>query len=134
MTTTVGADLRERLRPSDTQVAVAVAMLQEVPASEATHVVVPIALPGKQRGIWIEGQQVQPVNGFWLANRDNWEGPYAGARGHAEDAARLWLVDQKLSGVSAYACIDRDGTWAVFEGLLAQSPAASRQTAGRSGC
>ncbi len=112
-TTSPAADMQARFRPTDAQVAVARAMLTAEPA--ATAVIVGLALPGKQRGMWTEGQAVRPVPGFWLTDFGQ-TGPYAHsfARDAAEAAATGRLTGR---GVPAYAVIERDGTWAVFEGL-----------------
>lgn len=112
--TTAERDMSERWRPTDQQITVARAMLAAEPAADA--VFVGIALPGKERGVWDYGQAVRPVPGFWLAARGEQTGPlaYALARDAADDAAGRRLTRR---GASSYATIDRDGGFAVFEGM-----------------
>jgi hypothetical protein len=111
----VERDMYERFCPTADQVRVAVAMLDAMPAATVNVVFVGIALPGKIRGIWTEGQTVAYVPGFWLAHSRDDLDPYAYdvARRAADRAAGDRLTGP---GVSAYAVIERDGTWVVFEG------------------
>ena len=112
---TIEQDMQARLRPTPEQVAVAQAMLGAAPG--ATHVMVALAMPGKTRGLWFEGQDVQPVEGFWLTNRDHHDGPlsYHYTRRLAGSAALAWLLAADQSGTCAYVAIDRAGDWVVFE-------------------
>src|SRR2546429_405512 len=57
---------------------VAKAMLDA--CAEATHVLCPIALPGKEHGWWTIGQPVEHPGGFWLADRAGWSRSEAVAR------------------------------------------------------
>ncbi len=140
-TTNPAADMQARFRPTDQQIAIARAMLAAEPA--ATSVIVGLALPGKQRGVWTAGQVVRPVPGFWLSDGGQ-TGPYAHsfAREAAIAAAEARLTGQ---GVAAYAVIDhalphRAGTtpaewsmtaaWGVFEShAVDHRPAAAREPA-----
>lgn len=109
------ADRRARWVPSREQRAVAAAMLTAVPPN-VEHVLVPLVQPGKEFGIWIVGQVVEVVPGFWLADAlalpDN---PYSFtvARTNAIDAAAKQLGDRP--GTVGWAVIGRDGHAAVFE-------------------
>lgn len=113
--TTPQADLQARWAPSQHQLDVAAAMLAAAPA--ATHVLVPIAQPGKVHGIWQVGQPVEHPGGFWLATNRNHAPhfPYREARDAAEYAASRHLGDR--DGTPGYVTIDRDGNAGVFEGF-----------------
>ncbi|MCX5066710.1 hypothetical protein OOJ91_12550 [Micromonospora lupini] len=115
---TAAADLAARWRPTDEQIRVAVAMLAAAPAGADT-VAVPLVLPGKTRGVWDVGQEVEAGREFWLADRSTWEGPlsYSVARDAADRAAADQLGDRP--GQSGYATITRDGRWHVWEGIAA---------------
>lgn len=121
-------DLRGRWRPSEEQIAAAVAALAAGPA-EATTAVVPLALPGKLHGIWDLGQVVEPGEGCWLGDSKAWDGPlaYHGATDAADRAAVEQLGDRE--GQSGYATIGRGGSWAVWEGFAADR--AARRKAGQ---
>jgi hypothetical protein len=76
-----------------------------------TLAIVAMAQPGKTRGFWEVGQEVETVPELvWLCGEDN----LFEATGAAEVAARAWLGDRP--GTTAYAIVMRDGTAAVFEG------------------
>lgn len=125
---TAAADLAARWRPTDQQIAVAVAMLAAGPA-EADTVAVPLALPGKTHGVWEVGQEVEPGSGFWLADHRASDGSlgYHQATYAADRAAADQLGDRP--GQSGYATIGRDGRWHVWEGFAADRR--QRQEAGR---
>lgn len=118
MTDSTFADLQARWRPSDEQIAGALAALAAGPA-EATTAVVPLTLPGKQHGCWVQGQEVEPGEGCWLADSRAWDGPlaYHGATQAADEASADQLGVRP--GQSGYATVDRDGRWAVWEGFTA---------------
>lgn len=114
-------DMTARFVPTDEQIAVAVAMLEV--AEEATHVVVPLALPGKTRGVWTVGQPVEHVPGFWLVDADQTSVGHRGAVLGYRTVCRL--ADQAAAahlgarpGVSAYATIDVDGQCSTREGYI----------------
>lgn len=109
-TATPAQDMAARWRPTDQQVVVARAMLDADMTAQA--VMVGLALPGKARSIWTTGQKVIAAPGFWLASRRH---GYAEAREAADRAAGAVLSGP---GQTAYAVIERDGTWAVFEGIF----------------
>lgn len=126
-------DLRARFRPSDAQIALAVEILTTLPSVTAESrrpggatprnrgpyvAVVPLALPGKQRGWWTVGQPVRPVAGMWIGYTGAWDHPldYGHARNAAEDAAQADLDFRGEEGTTAYVTIHPDGTWAVFGG------------------
>lgn len=117
-TSDTAADMRERFRPTPEQIAVAVAMLATAdPQATGYAVAVPIALPGKQHGLWKLGQPVEAVPGFWLGHRDQETGPHAWhkATDAADRAAGGHLAGSQ--GSSAWAVIWPDGDWAVWEGF-----------------
>jgi hypothetical protein len=111
MTTDPAVDLAERFRPSPHQLTIAEAMLR---GTGLAVVYVPIALPGKQEGLWDVGQPVQYPLGFFPAyNRG--EGGRA-ARNAASQAAEQHLRATGQDGMTAYAVISRGGvSWAVWE-------------------
>lgn len=114
--------MAEEWLPTHKQIAVAVAMLNADPTAD--HVIVPLALPGKERHVWSLGQTCEPVGGFWLVlNRETRPGEAAydhgAARNAAEHAARVFLNahHKDRGGSTSYAVIWRDGHAAVWEGL-----------------
>lgn len=117
------ADMHHHYRPSVQQTKIALAMLDT--ARDAYAVVVPIAAPGKRKGIWSAGQDVQYPPGFFLALTNDWTGPqsYAAARREAEASAHRHLL--AVMGVTGYATIHRDGHWSVTEGREVGWPAAA---------
>lgn len=130
-TTRAGTDM-DRMRPTTEQVCIALAMLSQAPR-RVSHVVVPIAFPGKTHGIWFDGQPVEHPGGYWLADRTTRSGTYSAshARDAAEAAALAHLSQAGRTGTPGYVSIRRDATWAVFEGYAAEeldtASSASRQ-------
>jgi hypothetical protein len=94
------ADMAARLHPSSEQIAEALGELASLPPV-FDHVFVALALPGKIRGYWTEGQPVEHVPGAYL-DRDL-----------ATAAASLQLGARP--GTPAYVVVYRDGAAAVFE-------------------
>ena len=93
------ADLRARFAPSVHALLAANGAFQTF--SDLEEVYAAIALPGKSRGIWITGQRVMASQTVQVSRQ-----------------AAVALAEQMLGGepgVVAYAVIDRDGEWAVFE-------------------
>jgi hypothetical protein len=113
---TTELDMRARCVPGPTQVRVAVAMLEASAETEPYCVVVPIAFPGKDHGIWTEGQEVEHPPGFWLAMTNGWDGHHSLAyvRNEAEVAAVRFLGERP--GTPGYVVIRSDESAAVFEG------------------
>lgn len=111
-------DLHANWKPNPEQIANAVAYLKHT-ASGADTVVVPLALPGKQRGWWEIGQQVEPAPGYFPASTNAEDGPleYHAATYAADKAAAEHLGDRP--GQSSYATISADGIWHVWEGICA---------------
>ncbi|HET8643799.1 MAG TPA: hypothetical protein VFM37_17820 [Pseudonocardiaceae bacterium] len=110
-------DMRERLRPSGEQVRVATAMLAAA-ADSICCVAVGLALPGKTRGIWDAGQAVEHAEGFWLADRDAWDGAFAyHCATHQAELAALRQLGSR-PGQTGYAIIRHDGSWSVWEGFV----------------
>lgn len=104
-------DLAERLRPSETQLLIAGAIIT---ASGVEAVMVPIALPGASRSVWVEGQKVEHPNGFWPVDELDSAG-YRVARDAADKAAGDFLGGQ--TGTSAYCVIRNGGDFAIFMGI-----------------
>jgi len=104
-------DMQDRLRPSETQLLIAQAIIT---ASGVEAVMVPIALPGKQRGLWIAGQKVEHPNGFWPIDKLDSEG-YSAAREVVDKVAGEFMGEQV--GVAAYCVIRQGGDFSVFEGF-----------------
>jgi len=103
-------DLEARWRPTTGQVTRALALLDTLPAREE-YVYVPIALPGKDHGIWDVGQPVEHPDGVFL-DRDG-----------ASHAAVQHLGIRP--GQPSYAVVWRDAHWGVFEdfrGLFEDDP------------
>lgn len=113
-------DMRQRWQPASWQLAMADAIFAA--DQNIVQVIVPLALPHKTYGIWVTGQAVEPVNGFWPVTRKAQRGDpmeYGKARNMAEVAAEAALGD--LPGVPSFAVIRRERnaesrSWAVFEG------------------
>ena len=109
------ADMEQRWRPSSFAVAQAKALLDAMLLAD--YVIVPMVQPGKVHGIWTIGQKVMTVPGalFLASKRDRYTTipSYSWARNEALSVAERALGDQE--GTVAYAAIDRDGDWAVFE-------------------
>lgn len=105
-------DLRQRFVPSARQLEVTNAIIK---GGAAEKVIVPITLPGKQRGWWTSEQVVQHPEGFWTVPvGDDGQG-YSTAR-HGADMAAGAALDG-AEGVAAYAVIYPHGEFAVFEGI-----------------
>lgn len=115
MTVFVGPDLHACVSPSLEQCRQAQELLLASPGAYA--VCVPIALPGKEPGVWVVGQRVEYPSGLFLARTHGWlgEASYASARSAAEGSADWHLGDRP--GVPAYAVIFPDGHWRVVEGV-----------------
>ena len=128
-------DLRLFWLPSVTQRHVAAALVRRLEPRWRSHVVavVGLALPGKQFGIWMPGQPVEPVLGTWLV----WVGsdnvtlpmdvvPVTGtgrltvqttrmAQFLATEAARARLAVSGSDGTTSWAYVDVNGEATVFE-------------------
>lgn len=105
------ADLAARLVPDPAALQRAIAALTARNTPD-TLAVIPLALPGKTRGIWTTGQVVVTVPALWLTpGRDMRDATDA-----ADRAARGWMTYRDQTGTTAYALVHRDGTCAVFEG------------------
>ena len=114
-------DMRLRMTPSPEQRKAARALLDLGYGS----VCVPIALPGKRRGVWLTGQRVEhPLAMFATMSGD--DDTYRWARNEADRVAGEWLRQHNLTGVSAWCVMfaitplgpDDDGLRvAVFEGI-----------------
>lgn len=137
-TTNPEVDLRARWKPSDEQLAAAAEALAAAPAAD--FAVIAIALPGKEHGWWKVGQQVEPVEfpdgdlAKPATNTFDTEGPLLGfghLRGVAEDAALAHLAATERDGMGSYGTVDRDGTFAVWEGWISAFEYVERVT-GRS--
>lgn len=112
-------DMRTRLIPGETQLLIAYGMLTHHPSFRS--VIVPIALPDKQIGVWEIGQKVEHPNGFWFVRDTGDEHRFA--RDAAEAAATVWLGTRP--GVAGW-CVIRRSThvgigghtpiWTVYEG------------------
>ena len=113
-------DMRERWLPSDAAVRHAKALLAAEPAADLACI--PMTQPGKTRGIWLTGQQVQTVPGAVFIGVNSFDGTTPGvpsfgwARNMAVHVARLALGGK--DGTVAYAAVERDGYVAVFEDAL----------------
>ena len=133
-TVTPQADLEARWLPADTAVAHAKTLLAAEPAADMA--VIPMWQPGKQRGVWVTGQEVRTIHGVVIlaANRfgDPEPGdppipPYTWARATAEDiAAQARAAGWKnrtatwpgRPGTTGYGVVHRGGNVSVFEGYL----------------
>jgi hypothetical protein len=118
-------DMAARLTASTQQQALAARLFESPVIDPArTTVLVPLALPGKAHGVWIEGQEVDPVPGLFVAfegdtrthnGRPSVTNP-SQARALCVAAAQQWLdVFHGGIGQPAYAVIWDDGKVAVFE-------------------
>lgn len=102
-------DRMERCRTSPDQRQRAWVAFQDDPNVQA--VVVPIAFPGKQRGVWVQGQAVEHPEGF--ATVLDAEYGSRAACDEMDAAARAHLGDRP--GVAGHVLIYADGQEAVFE-------------------
>ncbi len=101
-------DMRERLVPSYAQRRTASAILREDTA--VVSVIAPLAMPGKEMGVWEIGQQVEHPGGLWtVGNSDE----HRAARDGAEAAAEAHLGTRP--GTVGYAVLRRGDQWSVFE-------------------
>jgi phosphoribosyl-dephospho-CoA transferase len=91
-------DLRERFTPTQDEIVRGA----EYARRTGEEAYVAIALPNKDRGIWTLGQRV--VNLGVVASRDA-----------AVARANSWLRRFAVPGSVAYAVVDAEGSWAVFE-------------------
>jgi hypothetical protein len=114
-------EIRERLRPADTAVAHATALLEAEPRADLAYV--PMCLPGKTYGQWTSGQEVVTVSGVVLiavnshdAARDVPSGSWA--RDTAAAIGRRVLDQRGQDGVAAYAVVRRGERVSVFEDPL----------------
>ena len=66
----MSSDRYARLRPSPRQLDLAARCLREAGArgSMLDHALLPLVLPGAERGLWSIGQPVEPVGACWLAD------------------------------------------------------------------
>jgi hypothetical protein len=109
----VEEDKTTRLRPTEAQLRTARAVLADNP--DVQYVMVGLALPGKSRGVWAQGQAVEAVPGFWTVSHG---GEHSQARELADRAAGQHLNGR--IGVSCHVTIYlRNGEtgFAVFEGI-----------------
>jgi hypothetical protein len=60
---TPSMDMAQRLRPSESQISLAQRLMSGRLAP--SYVLVALAMPGKRRGVWVTGQEVVDVPGFW---------------------------------------------------------------------
>ena len=119
-------DMERRWLPDEAARKVAAAMLAAAPGAEA--VIVPMIQPGKQRGVWTEGQEVVTVHAYLVAGGGL--GDYATARATAVRLAELALAELAakrrgaavepgrpvdLDGTVGFAVIEADGEAVVFE-------------------
>jgi len=102
-------DMRARLTPDPDVQARAVRALA---GTERRIAVIPMALPGKTRGVWTTGQPVHTLPLFWVTAEHALHS-YTDA---ADLAARGWLNCEGEKGTTAYALVTADDVAAVFEG------------------
>jgi len=121
-------DKLDRWQPADTAIAHAKALLAAEPNADLA--VIPMVQPGKNRGIWVLGQEVVTVPGVViLANADGGRGGVTGyphARKFAELIAgavqvEIWRQARDATGrlmspgTTAHAAVYRDGNVIVTE-------------------
>ena len=122
-------DMRDRWLPADTAIAHAKALLAAEPNADIA--VIPMVQPGKNRGIWVFGQEVVTVPGVVILASNSDDGRagvpgYPHARKFAELIAgevrvELWKQARDATGrlvspgTTAHAVVERDGQAAVFE-------------------
>lgn len=109
-TNSAAVDLAQRFVPSEYQRQVASAIMNADTTIRSVYV--PIALPGKPKGVWQVGQVVEYPNGFWPVRNDD---EAREARDDADHIAARFLAGKP--GASAYCDIRRDGQWSVFVGV-----------------
>lgn len=109
-------DMRENWKPSDRSLKLAEALFSAEPTAE--HVIIPMYMPKKKRGVWLSGQKVVTVEGAALIITP--ELPYSVARDLACVIADCELIRHSganSNGTSGWALADRDGTWGRLRGL-----------------
>lgn len=111
-------DMRARWLPDDQAVLDAIAKMAAEPRADVA--MIGMIQPGKQRGVWTLGQEVETVPGALYIGISDLDVPpgspvrsFAIARNLACAKAREALGDR--SGTVAYAVVERDGYIAVFE-------------------
>ena len=112
-------DLNDRWRVPPAAQAIARAMIEAayiqypdlMPEGDEVAVLVGLALPGKDRGVWRLGQAVEQAPGFFLARDDE---EYARARDLADRAAEGQLAGRP--GTTSYGVVGRR-TSDAFEGV-----------------
>lgn len=107
------ADLAARLVPDQAAIDHCVRLLAAQPDPAHAFAVLPMALPGKTRGLWRIGQPVHTVPAEPRLCR---EYNLRGATDAADRDARAWLNGRGMTGTTAYALVMHDGAAAVFEG------------------
>jgi hypothetical protein len=113
-------DLQQAWCPTEVQLRTAKAIMADDP--DVQYVMVGLALPGKCRGVWVKGQQVEPVPGFWTV-RDGAE--HSQARELADRAAGQQLGSRV--GATSHVTIylhDGEPCFAAFEGIYGNREAA----------
>ena len=105
-----------RWAPSAQQISTAKALLRGM--GSHCEVVVPIALHNKHYGVWTTSVDVEPIEGVYIVVGDiRGRAVSAGAVDYGmgvEIVERVARVNSR-AGTGSYACIDRDGHYAVFE-------------------
>lgn len=108
-------DMHDRLRPTETAVAHALAAMELRP--DAEFAMIPMVLPGKHYGIWTAGQPVETVEGIAFPCTEG--KPVRVTPGYSE--ARELAIKAGLEalgarpGTVATATVTRDGSAAIFE-------------------
>lgn len=114
-------EMRSNWVPSQYQQKIASAVIKADPGRK---VIVGLAMPGKQKGIWTLGQEVLQVPGFWVARTDD---EYRVARTWATITSESFLALRQGGhglGTVAYVVIRvndsgfnvaHDVLWEVFE-------------------
>jgi hypothetical protein len=129
MTNSIEVDMKTRLLPTDQAVDHANALLLAEPAADVA--VIPMYLPGKQRGIWTIGQEVHTVPGvLFLATTGYHPAPgvpsLSWARSTACDIAREVLRADPRGGTVAYVIVESDvdgvAVYEDSEGVPAHTP------------
>lgn len=108
----LAADMAARLAPSARQLELAKVLIV---GGAAQHVIVPISLPGKRRGLWTAEQVVWHPEGLFPVPVDD-PGPGHMQARNGADATAGAALDGAV-GVAAYAVIYDDATFTVFEGI-----------------
>jgi hypothetical protein len=114
------ADLQERWKPSEEQIALARKTLEE---TGAAYVYTVHVLIGKEYGVWTDDIAVHPIEGQ-VFHGDDWEARGAAmeaAVAHAQSVYTLTKV-KTTGGYTVHRLIDGEDHWAVFEDILAVFP------------